>query len=338
MSGAAPDLPTSSPQRVQQFQSSRDARLAHPRLDTDAPMPKENFQAITGVCMFPATDWVTCQLTVDGGEMCRQEHGKGWIMQRTDEVEGFIGQDCAKKHFGKDHAFSKEAARARREVRTDELVARLKSLLADQARRERLQDGFERQQQLRRDVRRIRDLLPNSVKNRLHEMSKTGNRSVQVQFEYRELIEDKDGKEREVTKWERRQIGSVTSPSAIDIAAVDRLAERFRSARAALEYADPNAERTEKELRTWVQSIEDIEPCEADVDETAESLESFGQLENLKLLCWICRDSSQQIQVARAALTLSRGSEVSEGAARKPLEDWRRALSDANEGRRFKVE
>lgn len=337
VSNTAADLPTTL-QRIQQFQSSQEARAAHPRLDTDAPMPKESFRAITGVCMFPRTDWVTCQLTVAGGTLCRQEHGKGWIMQRADGVEGFIGHDCARDHFGADHLFRTEAARARREVRTDELVARLKLLLSDPAKRERLQDGFERQQQLRRDVRRIRDLLPHSVKNRLHDMTKTANRNVQVQFEYRELIEEKDGKEREVSKWERRVIGTVTNPSAIDITTVDLLGERFRSARAALEYADPSPERTEKELRAWVRSLEDIEQCEADVDDAAEALDVFAQAENLKLLCWTCRHQDEQIQVARAALTLARGAEVLEGAARKPLEDWRRTLSDANQGRRFRIQ
>lgn len=331
------DLPTTT-QRIQQFQSSRKVRAARPRLDTDAPMPKERFRAITGVYMFPRTDWVTCQLTIDGGNMCRTEHGKGWIMQRADGIEGFIGRDCARDHFGADHAFSKEVARARREMRTDELVARLKALLANEARRERLADGFQRQQQVRKHVRRIRDLLPNALKNRLHDMTKTGNRNVFAWFEYQERIEDNEGKERVVTKWERRQVGDVTSPSAIDITAIELLADRFRSALAALENADANPERTEGELRSWVQSIEDIESCEADVDEVAESLQAFLQPENLKLLCWTCRDSNDQVQVAQAALTLSRGSEVSETAARKALEGWRRSVSDANQGRRFRIE
>jgi hypothetical protein len=337
VNNAAADLPT-APQRIQQFQSSQEAQAAHPRLDSEAPMPKESFRAITGVYMFPRTDWVLCQLTVAGGTVCRQEHGKGWIMQRADGVEGFIGHDCARDHFGADQLFRTEAARARREVRTDELVARLKTLLSDPTRRERLQDGFKRQQQLRRDVRRTRDLLPNSVKTRLHDMTRTSNRSVQVQFEYRQLIEDKDGKEREVSKWERRVIGAVINPSAIDLTAVELLGERFRSASAALEYADPSPERTEKELRTWVRNLEDVEQCEADVDEAAESLDAFAQPENLRLLCWTCRNPDEQIQVARAALTLARGTEVSDSAARKPLEDWRRTLSDANQGRRFRAE
>ena len=61
-------------------------------------MQKTEFEDITSSYTYPRADWASCQLEIDG-KICKEPHGKGWIMMRRDGVEGYIGGDCADSHF-----------------------------------------------------------------------------------------------------------------------------------------------------------------------------------------------------------------------------------------------
>lgn len=321
--------------RIEYFRTPQDAREAHPRLDLDAAMPKEAFDAITGVYSYDRAHFVICQLEING-QICRQEHGKGWIMRRTDGVEGYIGKDCAHEHFKKDHAFTNAVAHARRQVRTGALIERLRCLLDDPLRRDRIVDGFERQRALLREIRRIRDLLPFVVKETLERVAKGGRNAVWLEFEYLEKDEDKDGNVFEVSRWRPETIGVVDSPSSIDLGRVDSIGEAFRAALTAYDYAKPSPEHPYRTLLGWAESLEALDRCESDLDELSNGLESFLRPMNLQLLCWLCRKESDQVDTVQAVLRLT-GSPAGGMAARSAWGAWRREISRAYQDRRFRV-
>lgn len=334
-----PKTETIRRERVEYFRTPRDAELARPNLNRNVPLPKDvliKAPIITGIYSYEPADWVICQLEISGN-ICRQEHGKGWIMRLPDGAEGYIGQHCAKEHFGAEHAFVKETARARKEVGRDALLARLRALLDDPVRRERIVDAFERQQALKTEISRIRDMLPFAVKDRLHSMTKTGNSSVSLDFEYLEKDEDHQGKVIEVRKWQIDGIGAVRAPNALDALRIDALGERLRAALTTFDYADPSIDRSDKELRVWAECLEELDRCEAEIDEFIEELGKFMQPQNLSLLCWLCRIEQEQIAVTRISLQLTTKKSVTDGTARSTFNEWGRELVTSRNAIRLRV-
>jgi hypothetical protein len=326
-------------ERVEYFRTPRDAESARPNLDRNVALPKDvliKAPIITGIYSYEPADWVICQLEIDGN-ICRQEHGKGWIMRLPGGAEGYVGQHCAKEHFGADHAFAKEAARARREVGRDDLVGRLRALLDDPVRRERIVDAFERQQALKAEISRVRDMLPFAVKNRLHDMTKTGKSSVSLEFEYLENDEDREGNVIEVRKWRIDFIGAIGAPNALDTLRTDALGERLRAALTAFDQAKPSSDHSDKELRVWAEYLEGVDRSESEINEFVEELGKFKQPQSLNLLCWLCRIEQEQVAVTRAALQLTGRKAVTDGTARSTFNGWRRELITSRNALRLRV-
>jgi hypothetical protein len=300
-------------------------------------MRKEEFADISGSYNFPEVDWVTCQLEIDGA-ICRQNHGVGWIMVRTDGVEGYIGGDCARQHFQADSAFAGAAARARRDVRVQSLVARLAVLIADrEVLRQRIADVFQRQQDLRKTVSKVRDALPFPVLERLHDMVKSGDRAVRLEFRHVEKDEDRDRKVIEVIRWRPDQVATAVAPAAIEVALVNDIGDRLRIALEACNHAEAATERTEKELRAWAESIEAIDRCESDLEEASAALSAFVDLQNLRGLCWVCLKDADQIKTAKAAMQLTGMRNADDRAARKSLIAWRQEIQASHAGLDFRI-
>jgi hypothetical protein len=327
----------SQKRRVAHYTNRRDAELAHPALDLSAPMRKSDFADITDSYSYPEVDWVKCQLEIDGST-CHQDHGIGWFMIRKDGVEGYIGGDCAQVHFKTDKVFAGAVAKARRDIRTQNLVDRLGNLIQDrEVLRQRIVDGFERQQKLRKRVGNIRDLLPYAVMDRLHHMTKTGDRNLRVEFGYQEKDEDRDQKVIEVTRWRAEVVGTLAAPQALEVAAIEEIGERLRSALAACGQAEASPERSERELRGWAESIESVDRSQVDLDEAVSALAAFVELTNLRGLCWVCRKDEDQVKAARAVLRMTGSRDVSDSTARRARDTWRDEIAASRKGAKFRV-
>jgi hypothetical protein len=329
------DEPPNRP--IAHYTDRREAELAHPALDISAPMPKTDFARITDSIGYPRIDWVKCQLEIDG-EVCQEGHGDGWIMMRRDGVEGYIGGDCAKLHFGKDKAFASAVAKAGRDIRTTNLLVRLANLIQDrEALRRRIHDVFERQQKLRKRVGGLRDVLPYAALDRLHQMSKTGDRNVRVDLGYLEKDEDRDRNVIDVVRWRPEVVGAITAPQALEVGIVEGIGKRLGTAVAACNHAEASSERSDKELRRWADAIEDVDRCEVNLRDAISSLESFVEPMNLSRLCWACRRDEDQVKVARVVLRLTGSRDVNDHAAGKARDTWRDEIMTTRKAVRFKV-
>lgn len=322
---------------VKHYLKLSDLMRDHPALDLEAAMQKDAFDDIPSSYNLAEIEWVKCQLDIDG-KICREPHGIGWVMTRkNDGVQGFIGGHCANEHLLSNVDFANAAAKARRDVRLQRLVARLAPLIAERdVLRQRITDVFGRQQELRRLVARIRESLPFPVLESLHDMVKTGNRGLRVEFRHVEKDEDRDGNPIDVVRWRSDQVANIAAPAAVEIVVVNDIGDRLRVGLEACNHAEASTERTEKELRAWAEAIEAIDRCESDLEEATTALSAFVDLQNLRGLCWVCRKDEDQVQTAQAAMRLT-GRNADERAARKSRDEWRQEIRTSHGGLDFRI-
>ena len=321
---------------VGHYTNPKQAAHDYPALDLTAPMGKSDFADITGAYNYPEAGWVNCQLEIDGA-ICKQAHGVGWIMLRKDGVEGYIGGVCARDHFQADEVFAGAAAKARRDIRIQNLVDRLGNLIVTRdVLRQRIVDVFERQQRLRKRVGKIRNSLPYVVMDRLHHMTKTGDRNVRLEFRHVEKDEDRDGKVIHVVRWRPDIVATVAAPQALEVGPIEEIGDKLRIALAAANAAEANPDRTEREMRHWAESIEAVDRCEAELEEVELALAVFVDPSNLRGLCWVCRKDADQTKSARAAIRAA-GAWDDDAGARRARDAWREELKASRGGIEFSV-
>ena len=133
-------------------------------------------------------------------------------------------------------------------------------------------------------------------------------------------------------------LGAVIKYAAVDLTLIEQLEQRFKAALAAFEYAED--ERAPREGATRVGRESRGHPPDArrtPWTRRSKRWRRFSVFQNLKLLCWTCREEADRIAIARAALSVQRGAGVSGEAARAPLEDWRREVSAKRNDRAFRI-
>jgi len=173
--------------------------------------------------------------------------------------------------------------------------------------------------------------------DRLHRMTKTGDRNVRVEFGYPEKDEDRDRKVIDVIRWRSEVVGTVTAPHAIEVAVIQDIGKRLGSALAACNHAEASYERSEKELRSWVGAIEDVDRCETNLADALSALEAFLELTNLRGLCWVCPKDEDQVRAARAALRMAGSREVNDSTSRNARDTWRDEIVASRKGVKFKI-
>ena len=182
-----------------------------------------------------------------------------------------------------------------------------------------------------------RKLFPYAVLQRLHQMTKSGNRSIQVKFGYLENDEDQNGKVIEVTRWRLDTIGAVAAPEALGDLKLRDISQRLDLARTACSWAEASPDRTDTEMRAWSESIEGLDRCEVDLSDAESAVASFTAPANLRALCWLCTKDEDQIQTARAALRLSGTPRASKSDAHKARNVWRNELRASRNDAEFRI-
>jgi len=69
----------------------------------------------------------------------------------------------------------------------------------------------------------------------------------------------------------------------------------LKAAAKSLADAVVSREQAEKELRGWLDTLDDVSKCEAELEATANALKAFSHADNLKLLCWTVRRDADQL-------------------------------------------
>lgn len=318
-------------ERAVQFRSPTEVETARQKLDRTADIPLEQFASLVGPFTFKEQDKVCCQLVKDGSR-CEQPHWHGWVAKRKDDVEGYIGRICAQRNFGADDRFSSEVARVNREMRIDELVVRIKGRLDDPQYRDRLRAAIERQRQLRDEMARLHDLWPKSLLVRLAEIENTYHL---VPIEVRYVEKDENG--RDQYTYQPSDLGAVAGVDAMDLSHARDIGNRLREARTAVEDAKPSNQQPERTLRAWAESLDQLDRCEAELEDAFAEIRAFTTPENLQLLCWLVRRHDDQDEIVQAILELVSGKRATKADAAAAIRQWRGEIQAANGGRDFRV-
>jgi hypothetical protein len=328
-------------ERARRFTSRLEAKTARPRLDDTCPIPLEKFKDLIGDYIFPKTEYVRCQL-VDQKGKCRKLHGWGWIAQIEGGAEGFIGHDCADDQFRADPRFAglfaAAAARASREITTDALVERLRSLLQDPNTRSVLDAAVRKQQRVSDRIVRLRNHLNQIILKKLTARAKLNDGSVLIKILYVETeVDEKTGREYKVTRPQEHRWGTLVGLEAINNAATLKIGRRLSEARAALANAVASAILPDKQLSKWANSLEYIARAEADLSRQEVLVDNFTRPENLKLLWLLAQSRLEQIAIVTTVLEIGTRKPVTEGDATAARDTWAQEIRDAYVRREFEV-
>lgn len=119
----------SSTAGTRRFESPADIER-EPGFTPDAPIDVESYALLLGWYAF-ADEEMKCCVLKPSGTLCVQQHRRGWVARRKDQVVTVIGGDCAKDKFAAGSIALEDMRRAEREINRLEREARLQALLAD---------------------------------------------------------------------------------------------------------------------------------------------------------------------------------------------------------------
>lgn len=90
----------------------------------DNPLTKQTYRRLIGY--YNLNEKLHCCLEKANGNLCRHEHGKGWVVEKQDGTFTLLGKDCANDKFGADPRLIKDIQHA---MNTIKRQARLEKIL-----------------------------------------------------------------------------------------------------------------------------------------------------------------------------------------------------------------
>lgn len=271
---------------------------AHPGYLPDNPVSLANYRGLVGPYQLDfARERLACCVQGDTGQLCKQAHGRGWVVNLANESVSIIGGDCARSKFGTDSSVFKDIRRATNTINRQKIEARLETLLADRA--ERLAECtalLAQVLELRTKLEEFRTRYGGAVVTALENMARTGNPAVAVEG-LTAALRDKDG---EITQDERRvpiPIGRIMGIRVLSPHAVPSTAEAVRRLRRLYEGASFDTVRSSKGRRELRAALAD----HPRVMDEARSLLADGkafQQGDRTPLCFLVADSVARRRIA----------------------------------------
>jgi O6-methylguanine-DNA--protein-cysteine methyltransferase len=148
---------------------------------------------------------------------------------------------------------------------------------------------------------------------------------------------EKDEKGREQYTYSPSDLGAVAGIDCMDLAHMRDIGNRLREARTAAEDAKPSNQQSERTLRTWADSLDQLDRCEAELEDAFTELKAFTKPENLKLLCWLVRRNDEQDAIIQAVLEHVTGKRVTRSDVEATKRKWSAEIRTANGNRDFRV-
>ena len=325
-------MPALVTERTHHFRSPQEVAQARPRLNREKTITREQFGNLVGPYTFAPADRVTCQREHDD-QVCNQEHWHGWVIRRKDDIEVYVGVDCANEQFGADSRYVADKRRIDEEFAIDKLVDRVLEAASDPDFSRRLVAIQRRHGEVHQAATALRRQLPSAVFSALWYMRKTGTPSIHLEFDFPEIDERTNNVR---SRWTKDRVGRISGLNCIDVTRIASIGQRLDLASWALSDARPDYDVPMAKLRTWAEALEDVEPCAREIEEYATTLEEFRRVENLRLLYLLVRERSDITAAVRFALEHGSGRQVTDAEVQAFAADWDRALLEPRSCRRFR--
>lgn len=98
------------------------------------PLTLKSYHSLIGYYTFK--ERVHCCVEKANGQLCKHEHGNGWLVRKTDGSLTLMGRDCANDKFGADSTVFKDIHHAENALRREARISKIAIHLSNRTERE----------------------------------------------------------------------------------------------------------------------------------------------------------------------------------------------------------
>lgn len=291
----------------------------------DNPLTLESYHSLIGYYTF--RERVHCCVEKANGQLCKHEHGNGWLVRKTDGSLTLMGRDCANDKFGADSTVFKDIHYAENTLRREARVSKVVGHLAHRAEREvKLRALSSELDKLYSRMTSFLDDIGIKTASRLLDMARRRNGDVFVTgVKFRESIEHGQTiRERSTVK---HRIGSFNGLEVLSRDTYTPLYIAIANIRSAFVAAGEMGEKPSKGV------VDDLAGKLDRYEHVVRDVEVLLQLGNqfmknqMLLLCFLVDDRAERPKCARLAMHQN-GIQGGKDHAKKWLADQEALLMD----------
>lgn len=291
---------------------------SYPGFLPDNPVSLERYASIVGpYSLNYPTEQMACCVQNPGGGLCRQGHGKGWMVKLKDESASIIGVDCAEEKFGVDSSVFHDIKRAINEIDRLDTEARLQELLATRDMRfAEIDRVIDRLEQVEIRISAIRDELGRVGWQALEFLQRAGSGQVAA----RGITPTKRDPDGDIIQYEINitvPIGTVTGIAACAPGAVSGQVSNLRALR--MQYAGAERALADNQNRAFKEINATLADHPRRIADATALIQAAAALDsnNFAPLCYVICDKAERIRVAKVAL-----ARMGKPGGKDPARDW----------------
>lgn len=284
---------------IRSFESLEEILELEPYRENN-PLTKQSYHRLIGYYHLPVK--IYCCLEKANGNLCKHEHGKGWVVEKTDGTYTLLGKDCANDKFGVDSKVIQDIRRAKNTISRQARLAKILKHLENQAQRTR--ELHEMHDALTALYARVQAFLnevgPHTSRSLLDMHRSRSPQVVITAVKYREAIED--GRRRTERSAFKHRLGTLNGLAILARDSYTPIHVAINNVLAAFSAAAALEER----------------PKRGEVDALASRLDEFDRVMNegrallaceeqffandMELLCFLVDDRAERYKCARRAI------------------------------------
>lgn len=264
------------------------------------PLNKQSYRRLVGYYNLP--EKLFCCMEKANGNLCKHEHGKGWVVEKTDGSHTLLGKDCANDKFDADPRLIKDIQLARnairRRTRLEKIYAHLEKRTERTRAIEELQAGLD---SLYSRAQTFMSEIGQQTSRRLLDMHRSGSTGVSVTaVKFREYVED--GRTRQERSTFSQRLGVFTGLAILTRDSYTPIQVSISNIIMAFDAAVKLPDRPKKgEVEALVSRLDSFDHVMMQGRALlAEESKFFNS--NMELLCYLVDDRSERYKNARFAM------------------------------------
>lgn len=264
------------------------------------PLSKQAYSRILGYYNLP--EKLHCCLEKANGNLCKHEHGKGWVVEKLDGTCTLLGKDCANDKFGADSRLIKDIRNSENAIRRQ---ARLQKVLAHLEKRQermlalnQLRIGLEGLQSRMRDF--LGQLGPQTT-SRLQDIYRSRSSDVTITgVKYREYEEH--GRTKRERSAIQHRLGTLNGLAVVARESYSPIYVAIRNIELAFDAASKLSDQPKKgEVDALASRLDEFKRVMAQGQALLDCEIQFKS-NNMELFCFLVNDRAERYKCARLAM------------------------------------
>lgn len=291
---------------------------SYPGFLPDNPVSLDRYASIVGpYSLNYPVEQMACCVQNSGGGLCRQGHGKGWMVKLKDESASIIGVDCAEEKFGVDSSVFHDIKRAINEINRLDTEARLQELLSTRdVRLAEIDRAIENLEQVEIRINAIRDELGRVGWQALEFLQRAGSGQVTA----RGITPTKRDPDGDIIQYEINiavPIGAITGVAACAPGAVSSQLSNLRALR--MQYVGAERALADNQNRAFKEINATLADHPRRIANATTLIQAAVALasNDFASLCYVVSDKAERIRIAKVAL-----ARMGIPGGKDPARDW----------------